>query len=175
MEDRIEIDWNSNALWLEHPLLRMLSLAEGSWTSDRNLVFIFKSWETFRHHVDWEAWITNSVSCASSVYSTFSLCGTDPPQPPVVCLYFWNAGQHPLKKMAWFLSRGEKRKKESHPCYLRCASMMLCAQRSLFLGNCSNLTSSFHFRAHFIDWAVGSVGSLWGKVEEKKWQRDMPS
>lgn len=79
MEDRIEIDWNSNALWLEHPLLRMLSLAEGSWTSDRNLVFIFKSWETLRHHVDWEAWITNSVSCASSVYSTFSLCGTDPP------------------------------------------------------------------------------------------------
>lgn len=95
MEDRIEIDWNSNALWLEHPLLRMLSLAEGSWTSDRNLVFIFESWETLRHHVDWEAWITNSVSCASSVYSTFSLCGTDPPNPQLCASIFEMQGNIP--------------------------------------------------------------------------------
>lgn len=50
--------------------------------------------------------------------------------------------------------------------------MTVCAEGSLFLGSRSNLTSTFffffHSCAHFIDWAFGRVGSLFGKAEEKE-------
>lgn len=40
----------------------------------------------------------------------------------------------------------------------------VCRGKSIFGGSCSNLTSIFRSCAHFIDWPVGCVGSLLGKV-----------
>lgn len=51
---------------------------------------------------------------------------------------------------------------------LRCETMTVCAEGSLFLGRCSNLTSIFHSCAHFIDLPVACVGFCLGGDKEKE-------
>lgn len=51
---------------------------------------------------------------------------------------------------------------------LRCETMTVCTEGSLFLGSCSNLTSIFHSCAHFIDWPVGCGKFFVGKVWRSK-------
>ena len=107
-----------NRKWLEERIpfasnILCWSLADGSWTvcstqkyrTLSNLNFMkykFQDLKSCRHPLKcllqcrFDVWITHSGCCASSVHSNFlSLSGSG---PQVVSHYFWNAGQHPLKK-----------------------------------------------------------------------------
>lgn len=94
-----------------------------------------------------------SGGCVGSVDSTsMSLNSTD---PQVVALFLKCRPTSPKED-----SVVSELKTLKPSMQLRCESMTVCAEGSLFLGSCSNLTSIFHSCAHFIDWPVGCVGSL---------------